>query len=151
MIALLGGVPGDAEIYWDGSDLIVDPDQLSEGSGRFLCGATADDDFLTAGLLWRFADLAALGIITITATTYTAASEHVILVDDDTAGSTVTITLPPAANSNRIYHIKKLGTTANVDIDGDAAETIDGLTVQTLSSQYDSLMVVSDGTEWHII
>ena len=37
-----------------------------------------------------------------------------MLVDDDTAGSTVTITLPAAAGAGRLYHIKKLGTTANV-------------------------------------
>lgn len=88
---------------------------------------------------------------TVTATTHTAANEYVILVDDDTAAAAVTVTLPPAADSNRKYYIKKLGSTASVTIDGDGAETIDGGTTAVLNSQYESLTLVSDGTEWWIL
>ena len=91
-------------------------------------------------------------VTTVTSTTHTAASEAIILVDDDTAGSTVTVTLPAAAGvTNRIYHIKKLGTTASIVVDGNASETIDGATTQTISSQYDSMQIVCDGTGWYII
>lgn len=91
--------------------------------------------------------------ITITTTAHTVDdNDKVILVDDDTAGSTVTITLPPAAsNHGFIYHIKKLGTTANVVVDGDGSETIDGGTTATLTAQYESIMIVSDASSWHII
>lgn len=90
-------------------------------------------------------------VTTVTATSYTAATEHIILVDDDTAGSTVTITLPTAATANTVYHIKKLGTTATVIVDGDGTETIDGALTITLTAQYESVMLVSNGTFWSII
>jgi len=88
---------------------------------------------------------------TVTGTSFTADDDHVILVDDDTAGSTVTITLPTAATANTIYHIKKLGTTANVIIDGNGSETIDGALTITIAMQYASVMVISDGSNWNII
>ncbi len=92
-----------------------------------------------------------VGVTTVTTTTYTAAAEHVILVDDDTAAATVTVTLPTAVTANTIYHIKKLGTTANVIVEGNGAETIDGALTATLTTQYESIMLVSDGVEWHVI
>ena len=90
------------------------------------------------------------GTVTVTTTSHTAADDHVILVDDDTAAAQVTVTLPASADGNQ-YHIKKLGTTANVVIDGNGSETIDGALTVTLSIQYDSIMIVADGANWHII
>jgi len=65
----------------------------------------------------------------------------------------ITVTLPTAANGDgNIIHIKKLDATAyNVIVDGDGAETIDGSATVTLTTQYQVLTVVSDGTSWHII
>lgn len=78
--------------------------------------------------------------------------DYYVLVDDDTAGSTVTVSLPAAADSiGIVYHIKKLGTTADVIIDGNGSETIDGMTTLTISIQYDSPMIYCDGTAWYII
>jgi len=89
---------------------------------------------------------------TVTTTSHTAADDGVILVDDDTAAATVTVTLPAAdVSDGLIYHIKKLGTTANVIVDGSGSETIDDGTTATLTAQYESIMIVSDGTAWHII
>ena len=89
---------------------------------------------------------------TVTGTSFTADDDHVILVDDDTAGSTVTVTLPAAASNDGLeYHVKKLGTTADVIVDGNAAETIDGALTQTITTQYDSIFIVCDGSNWHII
>ena len=92
-----------------------------------------------------------VAVTTVITTTHTAGAEHIILVDDDTAAATVTVTLPPVATANTIYHIKKLGTTAAVIIDGDTAETIDGSLTITLTAQYESVMLVSNGTFWSII
>ena len=90
--------------------------------------------------------------ITVTATSYTAAAFNVILVDDDTAGSAVTIDLPAAASSTDVfYNIVKLGTTASVTVDGNASETINGATTNVLSSQWDAIEVVCDGTQWVIL
>jgi hypothetical protein len=93
----------------------------------------------------------AIEIITTTSDTLDE-THHVVLVDDDTAGSTVTITLPAASGlEGREYNIKKLGSTANVIVDGNGAETIDGATTATLTTQYESITVVCDGTSWWII
>ena len=90
---------------------------------------------------------------TVTGTSATLGDDdYVILVDDDTAGSTVTITLPAAAShTGRVYHIKKLGTTANVIVDGNASETIDGGTTATLNTQYESITIACDGSNWSIL
>lgn len=100
----------------------------------------------------RFDGILDANSTTVTGTSHTAADEHVILVDDDTAGSTVTVTLPAAASSDGyIYYIKKLGSTANVVVDGNASENIDGVTTQTLSAQHESIGIICDGSNWHII
>ena len=90
-------------------------------------------------------------VTTVITTSHTAGAEHIILVDDDTAAADVTIALPAAATAKTVYHIKKLGTTASVIVDADGAETIDGETTVTLTMQYESIMLVSDGTTWNII
>jgi len=91
-----------------------------------------------------------LSVTTVTTTTATAAAWDAVMVDDDTAGSTVTITLPAGSTDDQIV-VKKLGTTANVIIDGDSAETIDGAATFTLTAQYASLSLIWNGTEWSII
>ena len=90
-------------------------------------------------------------VTTVIGTTHTAADEHVILVDDDTAAAAVTVTLPTAATADTIYHIKKIGSTANVTVDGNGAETIDGATTAVLTIQYESITLISDGTAWWIL
>ena len=79
-------------------------------------------------------------------------SDHVVLVDDDTVGSAVTVNLPAVADSQaNIYHIKKLGSTANVIIDASGSETIDGSLTATITVQYESLKIYCDGSAWYII
>lgn len=88
--------------------------------------------------------------VTVSTTAYSVFDKTYILVDDDTAGSAVTITLPPVIdNSDKWVYIKKLGTTANVIADGNASETIDGATASTIISQYGTLALLCDGDEWH--
>jgi len=72
----------------------------------------------------------------------------------DASGGAFTVTLPEATGGadGRVFHIKKVDASANaVTVDGHAAETIDGAATQALSAQYDSIMLVSDGTEWWIL
>ena len=94
--------------------------------------------------------------VVITTTAYTAVDKNYILVDDATAGGVVTITLPAVSGvAGRIYRIKKLGATANVVIDANGAELIDGATTATLTAQYEALEVYTSGTavtgdHWHI-
>ena len=92
-------------------------------------------------------------MVTVTTTAFTIqVNDLIILVDDDTAGAAVTITLPTAASGNKHrYTVKKLGTTAPVTIDGNLSETIDDELTQVIGVQYDAVKVVSDGTKWWIV
>lgn len=90
--------------------------------------------------------------VTVKGTTFTAAKERVILVDDDAAGLKVTVTLPPAVNINTIYNIKKQGSTADVVVLGDSGDTIDGGSTATLTVQDEAITVGSDGvSDWGIL
>jgi hypothetical protein len=83
---------------------------------------------------------------------YTAtSSDHTILCD--ASGGSFTVTLPAASGVTRIiYHIKKTDSSGNtVTVDGNASETIDGDTTKIISTQYDSMMITCDGSNWHII
>ena len=90
--------------------------------------------------------------MTVTATAYTVLDKLYILVDDDTAGGDVTITLPANIdNTDKTMFVKKLGTTGNVILTPAGSETIDGDTTATIILQYTTLCIVSDGTNWQII
>ena len=90
--------------------------------------------------------------ITVTTTPYAAASFGIILVDDDTVGGAAVVNLPAASgNENLIYNVVKIGSTASVTVDGNGSETINGATTNVLSSQWDSIEIVCDGTQWVIL
>jgi hypothetical protein len=83
---------------------------------------------------------------------YTAtASDDVILCS--ASGGAFTITLPAAASSTGLHLVvKKTDSGFNaVTIDGNASETIDGATTKKLSTQYESIEIVCDGSNWHIV
>lgn len=76
-----------------------------------------------------------------------------LITFDATAGS-VTATLPAAASAGSGFTvaIKKLDSSANaVVIDGNASETIDGATTVSLTLQYDTVVLVCDGTNWQVM
>lgn len=85
---------------------------------------------------------------------YRAITALTTLDDEDyqiecTANS-FTITLPTAVGSEGLtYSIKNSGT-GTITIDGDGTETIDDELVLTLT-QYDNIMIMSNGTDWIII
>jgi hypothetical protein len=81
----------------------------------------------------------------------TLSTQHTVLVD--ASGATRTITLPAAAsNSGRIFIIKKTDNSVNtVVVDGNASETIDGATTQTLANEWDAIQIQSNGTNWFIL
>jgi hypothetical protein len=89
-------------------------------------------------------------ITTVTGNTTLDASHSTVLVNN--TGS-VTITLPAASSvSRRIYVIKKISAASNdVVIDGNASETIDAATTKTLTLQYSSVTIQSNGTNWFIL
>jgi hypothetical protein len=78
-------------------------------------------------------------------------SDGVILANS--AGGAVVMTLPPAADvPNRIFTVKNVEDTGGVSIDADGGEFIDGVAVPIdIVALYDSLTVISDGTQWWVI
>ena len=90
----------------------------------------------------------------VTDTAYTVLStDDAVYVDDTTAGGTVTVTLPPAAEVGNGYEVtvKKTGNTYHVIVDGNGSETIDGGLTARLTVQYESITCKSDGSNWLII
>lgn len=106
----------------------------------------------TSGFTTHTHDSSQIRYVTVVKTAnYTAADDSVILCDATSAG--FTITLPSAASStSRKYEIKKTDSTSNVvTVDANASETIDGSLTKLLESQYQSISIVSDGSNWFII
>jgi hypothetical protein len=84
---------------------------------------------------------------TATATT----SINYINANTTTVGGAITVDLPDAAAAiNKVFHIKKLGTSGNVIVDAAGANTIDGQATMTISGQWSSMHIVSDGNNWFI-
>jgi len=86
-------------------------------------------------------------------TTYTATGDETIIPCDGTAAS-FTVTLPTAASAigKRLAIIKTdSDATKVITLDGNGAETIDGSASLTITNQYESIEVASDGTSWHLM
>jgi hypothetical protein len=85
-------------------------------------------------------------------TDLTVTEGGVVVIADAPVGP-VTIHLPAVSGSlDRIICVKKVDVSANaVTLNPNASETIDGATTYPLSTQYDSVTVICDGDEWHVI
>lgn len=87
-----------------------------------------------------------------TTTPYSELEDDDIILVDATTGAAIVNLLASANRTGRQIIIKKIDVTANtVTIDPNAAETIDGAATNVLSSQYDSITLVSDGVNWIIV
>lgn len=82
---------------------------------------------------------------------YTATSSDCV-ISCDASGGAFTITLPTASGiAGRLYRIKKSDTSGNaVTIDPNGSETIDGSSTKSLTTAYDSVDLISDGTNWEV-
>lgn len=82
---------------------------------------------------------------------YTATVDDDV-IECDASGGAFSVTLPPAASSAGVkLYIKKTDVSGNaVTIDGNASETIDGVTTKALSSQYASYTIICNGSSWSI-
>jgi hypothetical protein len=79
---------------------------------------------------------------------YTATNDDYVI---DCTSGTFTVTLPPSSGrTGRILIIKNSGA-GTITVDGNASETIDGATTYSLSVQYATVQIMSDGTNWKII
>jgi hypothetical protein len=116
--------------------------------------AATSHNALTGRTIFAAHPRPAIDILTATvATTPIALSEVYDVVLVDTTIGPITLNLPPAANyANRSFtFIKKTADANTVIIVPDGAETISGNPSITLLSQYESVVMVSDGTAWFLI
>jgi len=82
-----------------------------------------------------------------------AASDKVLIFVNTTTQSVI-VTLPSAASyTNRIFNIKWILTSSinRCSVEAQIGETIDGENCHIFGEVYDSLQIVSDGTQWWII
>jgi collagen triple helix repeat protein len=75
------------------------------------------------------------------------------MIKADASGGPIIINLPTAVGiTGKQYVVKKIDTSGNVvTIDPAGLETIDGVTTVGLSTQWDLVVLVSDGSNWMII
>lgn len=87
----------------------------------------------------------------VTATGNVVSGDYLLICN--ATGGAITMALPPAALvPGRIYVFKRINSGANaVVIDPNASETIDGAATYTLSAQWNSVTIMSNGTAWFII
>lgn len=79
---------------------------------------------------------------------YTATDADYVI---DCTANTFTVTLPASSGrTGRILIIKNSGA-GTITVDGNGAETIDGAATYSLSVQYETIQIMSDGTNWKII
>jgi hypothetical protein len=120
-------------------------DGLSLDTARLLAIDIAAD----GGLEFVGGELAikAATVRTVTGTATALITDRIIICN---SASAFTVTLPAAADrTGHILDIKNINA-GIVTVDGDSAETVDDMANQTIS-KYDSITVVSDGSEWWII
>ena len=68
------------------------------------------------------------------------------------AGASYTVDLPPVADmKHAVLIFKKTAPGGSITIDADDSETIDGALTKILSNQNDSIIIVCDGSGWHIL
>jgi len=91
--------------------------------------------------------------VTTKTTAYTAVAGTDKIILCNASGGLLAIGLPAVSGNTGIsFTIKKIDSSVNVvEIDADGSETIDGLTSQIISVQYQSITVFCDGSTWWIL
>ena len=87
----------------------------------------------------------------VVATTYTTLSTDNTILANNASGITITLLAAATAGDGFKLTIKNVGSSGSITIDGDGTETIDGGLTAILTTQYESITIVSDGSNWHII
>ena len=81
---------------------------------------------------------------------YTALGKDTVLLSNGTSGA-FTIGLPSAGNlRGKIYTVMKIDSSGNaITVNPAGAETINGSATKVLSSQWDTVTIVSNGSNWY--
>jgi hypothetical protein len=87
----------------------------------------------------------------VTTTTYTQETgvSH-FLYDDTTAGGAISVDLLNPTGVNKVTQHKKIGNTADITLNAPATYTIDGENSFTLTNQYESITLYSNGSNYFI-
>jgi len=121
----------DGKIYWRSHD-VSETDLTATGDGGGGGGSSAS-----------------LEVTAQKTSNYTASNGDFVLVNLVGASGDVTITLPAASSDAQVA--VKIAGAANgkiVTVDGNGAETIDGAATRTMDSDYESMHLISDGSNW---
>ncbi|MFN8992731.1 MAG: hypothetical protein ACK5X3_03550, partial [Pseudomonadota bacterium] len=79
---------------------------------------------------------------------YTATTSDYVI--DCTSGTFTVNLFTAVGNTGRILIIKNSGA-GTITVDPNGTQTIDGSTTYILEIQYETLQIISDGTNWKII
>lgn len=91
-----------------------------------------------------------LSVLTKTGNYTITSSDDVILAD--ATSNNITITLPTAVGIVKSFSVKRKDGTGNtLTLNTTSSQTIDGTTSISISTQYQSITVVSDNSNWYII
>lgn len=85
-------------------------------------------------------------------TTYTAVTTDDVILCDTSGGAWTLSLFAASGNSGKVLRIKK--TTSDftqLTIDANSSETIDGATTTTIDTQFETLVIICDGTNWRIL
>jgi len=149
-----GTVRKKVAIYNDASGATGDL-YYRDSSGNFVrlgIGSTGQALITSGGLpAWGNTTTAVFNTATKTGNYTITTSDTVILGNAN--GGAITITLPLASGvSGYRFYIKKIDSSSNaVNIARTSSDTIDGATSVSITSQYTTIGVVSNGSLWYII
>lgn len=83
---------------------------------------------------------------------YTVTTDDEVIIADATGGAFAVTLLAASGRAGRVFWIKKSDSSANaVTVTAAGSDKIDGAATYALSAQYDSIGIISDGTNWQII
>lgn len=91
-----------------------------------------------------------VSVITVTNDKILTNLNSVVLANASSVGSTLTVTLPNPI-SGKIFNIKKIDSSVKTVTVATLSGTIDGSSTKIIAFQYDSLSIVSDGSNYHLI
>lgn len=126
-----------------GHNIPVDPNTSASANLSWDLGSSS----------YRWRNVYASPVLSVTSktTTYSASiNDDVILCS--TAGGAWTLTIPSTASvpAGKIYRIKKTSLDFSLlTIATTSSQTIDGVTSTTLDTQFETIWIVSDGSNWH--
>lgn len=108
------------------------------------------DSAQTTGIKW--ANVSSLLAITSKTANYTATTSDSVILCDSSSGAFI-ISLPAAlGNTGLKFFIKKTDSSFNtITMDPSGAELIDGFATTLISTQFESVEIICDGTGWKIL